>query len=428
MAQQPEESPSKPVVGAFTRSAAPIYGMFFLWGLGTGAQQLGRPLFAAAFGVPVFLVTLIGTSNSAAWFVTAPLTGVLTDRFGRRPLVIVGNLIRGVACVLQFYSTSYMQFIILEFLGAIGVSMWSTGSAIVMADITERDNRGRANAIRGMASRLGSISGPLVGAVLTTFFGLRSLFMFNAITKIPIHILLAWLIKETRPQEAAQPRATQPSSTKEAAAPEKPKEELNLSIFFTPAVIVVAIATLIHSMEGFQGVMGILFPLHVQATAGMNDADVGTMMGLAATVTFLISFPNGIIVDRLGRKASIVPGMILLGISGFMLSAVTDFMSVIMMILVYGVGTGMSMGSTEVYAMDLAPVRGRGTFLGIWSLLRNVGGIIAPLTIGTVAQYYGLPLAFIIVGILLILSGLSVAVVGKEPGGSAPERQPQTAA
>ena len=56
----------------------PVYSIFALWSLGTGAQQMARPLFAASFGVPAFLVTVIAATNSLAWMITAPAT---TDAF-----------------------------------------------------------------------------------------------------------------------------------------------------------------------------------------------------------------------------------------------------------------------------------------------------------------------------------------------------------
>jgi sugar phosphate permease len=82
--------------------------------------------------------------------------------------------------------------------------------------------------------------------------------------------------------------------------------------------------------------------------------------------------------------------------------------------LVFGLGEGMTLGSSEVYAMDLAPERGRGTFLGIWSTLRNVGGLIAPLVIGAAAQLMDMPAAFALVGGLLVFSGILMAVFGQE--------------
>jgi hypothetical protein len=82
---------------------APIISIFFLWGLGTGAQQLARPLFAFSFGVPIFLVTLIESSNALARIISAPTTGFLTDRFGRKPLVIAGVTLRGATTFIEFF-------------------------------------------------------------------------------------------------------------------------------------------------------------------------------------------------------------------------------------------------------------------------------------------------------------------------------------
>ena len=81
---------------------APIVAIFFLWGLGTGSQQLARPLFAFSFGVPIFLVTLIESSNALARIISAPTTGFLSDKFGRKPLVVGGILLRGVTTFIEF--------------------------------------------------------------------------------------------------------------------------------------------------------------------------------------------------------------------------------------------------------------------------------------------------------------------------------------
>ena len=180
----------------------PVYSIFALWSLGTGAQQLARPLFAASFGVPVFLVTVIAATNSLAWMVTAPTTGFLTDRWGRKPLVMAGNALRGLTTLAQFFAPGFWLFLVLEFIGGIGISMWVTGTSIIIADITSGENRGSANAIRSMSARLSMIAGPFVGGFLATFFPLRSIFLFNTLTKIPIHLITAYMIRETRPEAA----------------------------------------------------------------------------------------------------------------------------------------------------------------------------------------------------------------------------------
>src|SRR5438874_389577 len=102
----------------------PVFSSFFLWSFGTGAINLARPLFASSFGVPIFLVTLISSTNSAASLISGPLTGYLMDRFGRKPILMVGLAIRTVSLIAEFYADSYVAYILLEFFGSLGVQVW----------------------------------------------------------------------------------------------------------------------------------------------------------------------------------------------------------------------------------------------------------------------------------------------------------------
>src|SRR5436309_13176217 len=89
----------------------PIYATFFLWSFGTGANQLARPLFAASFGVPLALVALVTSSNSLAHLLAGPVTGYAMDRWGRKPLLIVGLVLRGASLILEFYATRYHKLL-----------------------------------------------------------------------------------------------------------------------------------------------------------------------------------------------------------------------------------------------------------------------------------------------------------------------------
>jgi MFS family permease len=402
-----------PTFSALSWQALPLFGTFFLWGLGTGAQQLARPLFASSFGVPIFLITLITASNAMAHLISAPITGFLTDRWGRKPLVIFGNLLRGVTTALQFFSRSYFQFFILEFIGGIGVSMWGTGSSIIMADVTRPENRGRAMAVRGTAMRLGSIIGPAVGGLIASFSSLRYIFLFNAVTKIGIHLLLVLMVRETRPE-----------STRLQASPgAKGGTKLDASMFLRRPVLVVALVTFAMAAMGQQGAYGALFPVYAKDSVGLTTGDVGSMMSLAATVGLIVALPNGFLMDRFGRKRFLIPGLLILSISAYLLSQITTFQAVIITVMVFGAGQGMSMGGSEVVAIDLAPEDRRGAFLGIWTLFRNIGAIVGPLLVGLIAEFYGFPTAFISIGVFLVFCALMMAVFGPETGG---KWQPRT--
>ena len=397
-------------INAETVRLSPYYGGFFLWGLGTGAQQLARPLFAYSLGASVFLIVLVTASNALAQLVSAPLTGFLSDRFGRKPLVLLGNGIRGVTTLLQFFSGSYWDFLILEFIGAFGVAMWVTSSSVVMADISTRENRGRLLALRQMSSRVGMIAGPLIGGVIAEAFSLRAVFLFNAVSKVIIHLLVALLAKETAPETAK-------SSTTQVS------QKLDLSFFQTKAFAALLITSFALNMMGGSGAFGALFPVQAKEQAGLSAGDVGNMLSLAGLFGLVMSYPNGILVDRFGRKATLLPGLLFLAVSAYLLSEIASMQDVLVMIFVFSLGSTVSMGASEAFAMDLAPDDRRGAFLGVWTLFRNAGAVAAPLIIGAIADSFGIAPGYYCVGVILVLSAVFMALFGPE---TSARRRPAT--
>ncbi len=57
-----------------------------------------------------------------------------------------------------------------------------------------------------------------------------------------------------------------------------------------------------------------------QDVVDFDPADIGYMITLASLVIFLVSYPNGILVDRYGRRKTLIPGLLVLGLSGFLLA------------------------------------------------------------------------------------------------------------
>jgi MFS transporter, DHA1 family, multidrug resistance protein len=369
----------------------PIYATFFLWSFGTGANQLARPLFAASFGVPLALVALVTSSNSLSHLLTGPVTGYAMDRWGRKPLLILGLVLRGASLFFEFFATSYPQYLTLEFIGGVGVAIWATGASVLIADLSVRENRGRALAVRSMASRLGAIAGPIVGAGIAAAFDLRTIFLFNGFTKIVILVVVLRMFAETRPEAATEPGRRRPALALDLLG----------SMFMTRPFLAIAAATFAISMMQ-QGVFAAIFPVYATRSVGLAAPDVGTLITVAATISLLASFPNGYLVDLFGRKSTLVPGLVVLAAAAYLLAISGDHASVVVMVLVYGLGEGMCLGASQAYAMDLAPDDRRGSFLGVWSLLQNVGGITAPLLIGLVAEQFGYGPAFDVVAVVLL--------------------------
>ena len=386
----------------FSRQGLPLFATYLIWGTGSGAQTLGRPLFAYELADSIFLVTLLIAALGASRIISAPLTGFLADRIGRKPLAVIGAALRGVASFAVLYIDNYAAFFVIELIGNTGVSMWQTTSQVVIADMSTPENRGRAVAMRNSSLRLGQIIGPVLGGVIAATWGLQEVFVVNGVSKFLVMFITLYLIGETRPVRERRP-ATERTGLRADLLP----------IILSRAFIALGLTTIAAALIG-QGIVQVMFPVAGKEEAGLDESQIGLLIGIASLITLLCSFPNGMLVDRFGRKTSLVPGLLFAAGASVLLSFAGDFNGALAAILVFGLAQAMTMGSTQAFAMDLAPEDKRGAFLGVWSAFQSFGSAVGPLTAGAVAEVWGFGTAFIAVAGFLVVAGLAMAAFGPE--------------
>jgi MFS family permease len=214
-------------------------------------------------------------------------------------------------------------------------------------------------------------------------------------------VILLLHVRETRPQAEPAPADGEIRRT----------GSFDPSLFWNRPFLAVAAATLAISTMG-SGVVQALFPVFTERVVGLATYDIGVMMTLAGVTSMLISFPNGWLIDRLGHRASLAPGLLVLALSASLLAISDTYWAVVVMVLVYGLGDGMSQGASQAYAIDLAPEQRRGAFLGVWSLLQNGGTIIAAVLVGAAVDRLGYATAFHGTAVFLVLSALLFWVFG----------------
>ena len=386
---------------------APIFFSFFTWGFGTGAQNLGRPLFVLAVTGNVFLVGVMLAANAVPRAFTGPITGFLTDRLGRKPMVLMGPIVRGITNVGQYFADDFTTFFVLEVIGQIGVAMWATSSNVLLSDVTTIESRGRVLALRNMATRLGFVAGPAVGGVLALTFGLESVFLLNGVSKVVIVVVVLTMVKETRPEELAAPGAAG-----------RQRARLSFEPFRNRTFAVVAMATAVFSMAN-AGIVQTLLPVHAVGALQLDEAVVGFLISLTSALAFLWAFPNGMIADRFGRKWSLGPGLLLMAAAAVALTVGDAYMALLVAAVFLGMGEAAGMGTSQTFAMDLAPPEKRGMYMGLSMLANSVGATAGPLLLAALYHFVFPDVSFITITVLLMLATLMLAMLARETGGRA---------
>jgi MFS family permease len=113
-------------------------------------------------GVIVLFGGVLASLYSVLQFLFSPVIGSLSDRYGRKPLLLLSIAGIAVSYVLWFFSGAFIVLVIARIIGGMMAGNISTASAVV-ADVTSVRNRPRGMAIIGMAFGLGFILGPAIG-------------------------------------------------------------------------------------------------------------------------------------------------------------------------------------------------------------------------------------------------------------------------
>ncbi|MFC9709434.1 MFS transporter [Paenibacillus sp. NPDC056933] len=125
------------------------------------------PLYAfyvLQFSTSAFIIGLLATSYALMQFIFSPILGALSDRFGRRPILLLSQLGAAIGYILFATSDQLWLLFVSRMIAGLTAGNISTAQAYI-ADVTSIENRSKGFAIFGAASGLGIVLGPLIAVV-----------------------------------------------------------------------------------------------------------------------------------------------------------------------------------------------------------------------------------------------------------------------
>ena len=149
--------------------------------VGSSAVIPVLPQYARDFGVSIAVVGLVIATNSSMRMLIGFPTGVLTDRWGRRPFVIAGMLITAAGALTSWSATGIGTLFAGQALVGIGAAFYATAALSMVVDLADATNRGKATGLYMMGFHLGAVFGPGIGGWLAYRHGLNSPFLVFSI-------------------------------------------------------------------------------------------------------------------------------------------------------------------------------------------------------------------------------------------------------
>ena len=145
-----------------------IFLTVFIDLLGFGIIIPLLPFYAESYGASAFMVGLLGTSFSLMQFVFSPVWGRISDRIGRRPIILLGLAGSCASYLVLALAQSLAVIFVARIIGGIAGANIPTAQAYI-ADVTTPENRAKGMGLVGAAFGLGFIFGPALGGVLSHF-------------------------------------------------------------------------------------------------------------------------------------------------------------------------------------------------------------------------------------------------------------------
>jgi len=369
-----------------------VFVTVFIDLLGFGIIIPLLPFYAETFGATAFTVGLLATSFSLMQFIFAPIWGRLSDRVGRRPIILLGLL---GSCLSYFAfgmaSTLPLLFAARIFAGIAGANI-PTAQAVV-ADLTTPENRAKGMGMVGAAFGLGFIFGPAIGGFLSRYGYSVPAFFASGLSLV--NFVAAWfLLPETlKPEHRAIERVGRIDALRSALA--RPHLPLLLVIGF----LVVA------AFSAFEST----FALFAERSYGFHASSIGYVFAFVGIVLVIVQgFLVGKVVKKIGEHHIVPASLAIVAIGLLMIPATRSVAALLVANGVMAVGMGFNNPSLMSLVSRYSAAEDQGGVMGLTQSLNSLARIVGPLWGGFAFDHLGIGMPYItsaaVMGIAAALS------------------------
>ncbi|QHS23705.1 tetracycline resistance MFS efflux pump [Virgibacillus sp. MSP4-1] len=344
-----------------TKKALPIlFAVMFFVMVGFGIIIPVLPFYAEELGASPTELGLLMAVYSFMQLLFAPMWGRMSDRIGRKPVIMVGILGLSLSFFFMALSTQLWMLFAARILGGFLSSANMPTVMAYVADITSEDDRGKGMGIIGASVGLGFIFGPAIGGIFSESSLTIPFYLAGASSLLTFFFVLFVLKESIHYSEESAGARKRPPLLKVLTGP--------LAILF----ILQLMMTL--SLAGLEAT----FAYFAAETAGLGTVDLGyifMIMGLAGAIV-----QGGLVgkmTKRFGEGLVIQIGAAVSAIGFFLILFVKDFFTATLFLTIFALGNGVIRPSVSSLLTKQSEM-GHGNTTGVLSSMDSLGRMIGP--------------------------------------------------
>jgi DHA1 family tetracycline resistance protein-like MFS transporter len=342
------------------------------------------PFYATTYGASPFVVGLLFASFSAAQLVAAPLLGTWSDRWGRRPVLILSLVGTAVSFVMLAMAESLAMLFAARIVDGLSGGNITTARAYI-ADVTTEENRAKTYGFLGAAFGVGFIIGPALGGAFSHISYTAPIWVAAGVSVVAIALAWFWLPETLHRVDAV---TVSPWKAMKDVA-KRPELRVLLGVDF------------IYWMSF--AVYQTTFALFGAIRFGFDVAATGYFLSAFGFLGVIVQgFLVGPIVTRLGERRTLTVGLLLTAI-GWGGSAATWSLPVFAMMLVPGaVGIGLCNATLSALISHSAGRGEQGRVQGAAGAFESIGRAVGPVWGNSALQHFGEGSAYAAAAALLV--------------------------
>jgi multidrug resistance protein len=370
-----------------------IFVTVFIDLLGFGIIIPLLPFYAESYGASATVVGMLGTSFSLMQFLFSPVWGRLSDRIGRRPIILIGLAGSCVSYLVLALAGSLSLIFLARIVGGIAGANIPTAQAYI-ADVTTPENRARGMGLVGAAFGLGFIFGPALGGILSHLGPSAPMWFASALCGA--NLLAAWfLLPESR--HASPARVTLGRLDSLRLAMRDRRLVLLLSLYF----IVTA------AFSGFEAT----FALFSERRFGFTVSTIGYLFAfIGGTLALVQGMLVGRAVTRIGEARLIPIAICIIGLGIGLVPFAWSIPALLGAVGTLAVGMGFNGPALSSMVSRLTHADDQGGMLGLASSLASLGRVVGPAWGGFLFDTMGMTTPYLsAAAIMFVAFGVAVA-------------------
>ncbi|MGW1839968.1 MDR family MFS transporter [Streptomyces sp. BBFR2] len=318
---------------------------------------------------------LVGALYGLGGVVGSLGSGVLTDRLGRRPTMLLAQLVTAASVATLGFMTHPVAIAVVA--SAVGAASSASRPAVqaMMADIVAPEDRARAFALNYWAINIGfAVSSAAAGLIAE--HGYLALFLGESALVLTCALVVFRKLPESRPQ----------APERGGAAPEAAASVSMLTVVRDGRFMTVVGLNLLLALVFQQAYVSLPVSMGLD---GFGSADFGLVIAVNGVLIVLLQIPATRFIEHRSPAALLIGSALLAGY-GFGLTAVGGSVAVYAVtVAVWTLGEIVNAPTQMGLVVQLSPTHGRGRYQGMYSLSWSVASLAAPLAGGTVIDRFG---------------------------------------